>query len=266
MTERRASIEVIAPSVEEAIAKGLQDLGLGPEAVEVEVLDAGSKGVFGLGMRQARVRLTIKSEYMQSAAPLGEAPEMATPAELLAEVDEAGLAGESAEAQEAAPSHFPGLPDDLVLQVARETVEDLLERMKVRASVTAHFAEADESQSRPPVLVEIHGQDLSFLIGPKAETLMALQYIANLIVTKELGRAITLVVDVEGYRHRRERQIRQMARRMAEQAMMTGRRQELEPMPASERRLVHIELRDHPHVRTESVGEEPQRKVTIIPR
>jgi spoIIIJ-associated protein len=74
------------------------------------------------------------------------------------------------------------------------------------------------------------------------------------------------MVDVEGFRMRREQQIRQLARRMADQAVKTGRRQVLEPMPANERRLVHIELRSNPAVTTESVGEEPRRKVTIVPK
>jgi spoIIIJ-associated protein len=87
-----------------------------------------------------------------------------------------------------------------------------------------------------------------------------------LIVSKEVGFSVPLVVDVEGYRLRRSRQIRQLAQRMAEQAVRTGRRQVLEPMPANERRLVHIELRDNPDISTESVGEEPRRKVTIIPK
>jgi spoIIIJ-associated protein len=107
---------------------------------------------------------------------------------------------------------------------------------------------------------------LSILIGRHAETLNALQYIASLIISKEIGRSIPLVVDVEGYRARRESQLRQLARRMAEQAVRTGRRQVLEPMPANERRIVHIELRDHSEVTTESVGEEPRRKITIIPK
>jgi spoIIIJ-associated protein len=75
-----------------------------------------------------------------------------------------------------------------------------------------------------------------------------------------------VIVDVEGYRSRRERQLRQMARRMADQAIKTGRRQVLEPMAASERRIVHLELRDHPNVTTQSIGEEPGRKVTIVPK
>lgn len=73
------------------------------------------------------------------------------------------------------------------------------------------------------------------------------------------------MVDVEGYRARRERQLRRLARRMAQQAVERGRTMVLEPMPAHERRIIHLELRDHEQVRTESVGEGERRKVTIIP-
>jgi len=114
--------------------------------------------------------------------------------------------------------------------------------------------------------VDVRGSDLSILIGPRAETLNALQYISGLIVSKEIGRTIPLVVDVEGFRARRIEQLRQLARRMADQAIKTGRRQVLEPMPASERRIIHMELRNHPQVSTESIGEDPRRKVTIIPK
>ena len=153
-----------------------------------------------------------------------------------------------------------------MLNVARDTVEDLIKAMKVHARVTVQKGRPEDPQDRIPVQVDIRGDDLSILIGPKAETLNALQYIAGLIISKEIGHSIPLVVDVEGYRMRRSQQIRQLARRMAEQATRTGRRQVLEPMPASERRLVHIELREHADVSTESVGEEPRRKVTIIPK
>jgi spoIIIJ-associated protein len=81
-----------------------------------------------------------------------------------------------------------------------------------------------------------------------------------------LGHWMPIVVDVQGYRARRERQLRQLARRMADQAVKTGRRQVLEPMPANERRYIHLELRNQPDVTTESIGEEPNRKVTIIPK
>jgi spoIIIJ-associated protein len=156
--------------------------------------------------------------------------------------------------------------ENITLHVARETVEELLEKMQVKADVVVYLGEPDDARSKTPVCVDINGKDLSILIGRQAETLNALQYIASLIVSKELGHSLPLVIDVEGYRKRRQQQIRYLARRMAEQAVKTGKRQILEPMPANERRIVHIELRDNPDVTTESVGEDPRRKVTIIPR
>lgn len=275
MGETRASLEIIAPSVEEAVAKGLSDLGMSEDAVVVEVLDPGTHGIFGLGSRQARVRLTIKASSDQETAEVVKtgAAEPAPKVELpKAAVDYTPSAPPPA--KEAATTNSLGKPapveavldDENALQVARETVNLLLEKMKVRAKVTASFGQAEDAQSRIPVLVDVRGEDLSILIGPRAETLNALQYISSLIVSKELGHAVPLVVDVQGYRQRRAQQIRQLARRMADQAIKTGRRQYLEPMPANERRLVHIELRDHPDVTTESIGEEPRRKVTIIPK
>jgi spoIIIJ-associated protein len=77
---------------------------------------------------------------------------------------------------------------------------------------------------------------------------------------------VQLIVDVEGYRSRREKQLQQLARRLAEQVIKTGRRATLEPMPSNERRVIHIELRGHPAVMTESVGEEPYRKIVIMPK
>jgi spoIIIJ-associated protein len=156
--------------------------------------------------------------------------------------------------------------DDIALHVARETVSELLERMNIKARVNTHLGELDEHNDSLPILVDISGEDLSILIGKRSETLNALQYISRLIVNKELGRNVNLILDVEGFRQRRDRQLRHLAQRMADQAMKTGRRQLLEPMPANERRIIHMELRNHPGVTTESQGEEPHRKVTIIPK
>ena len=278
MNNNRTSLEIIAPSVEEATAKGLADLGLTEDAVEVEVLDAGSKGLFGIGFRQARVRLTIKSTDRGTAdRPVLETDTpLSQPAEPAPTVDAAVKAPAALESTPVVPVVQAPAPaseqaelskeEELTLHVARETVEELLERMNVRASVTVQRGVPEDDRDRAPIQVDVRGDDLSILIGPKAEILNALQYIAGLIVSKEIGRSVPLVVDVEGYRLRRSQQIRQIARRVAEQAVRTGRRQVLEPMPANERRLVHIELRDHPGVTTESVGEEPYRKVTILPK
>lgn len=248
MTLQRATTEVIAPTVEEAIQNGLNELGLPAEAVEVEVLDEGSRGIFGLGTRLARVRLSVKDTKH-------EEPDTTRKAEDQPVSDEAQISPAQA-----------SLKDDIALHVARETVSELLERMHIKAEVKAQLGEADEHNNSLPILIDITGDDLSVLIGKRSETLNALQYISRLIVNKELGRPITLIIDVEGFRSRRDRQLRTLAQRMADQAMKTGRRQLLEPMPASERRIIHMELRNHPGVITESQGEEPHRKVTIIPK
>ena len=152
------------------------------------------------------------------------------------------------------------------MHVAQETVSELLGKIRIQAQVKTSYSEVDEIRGTRAILVDITGQDLSVLIGKRSETLNALQYIARLIVSKELGENVTLVIDVEGYRIRRERQLRQLAHRMAEQAIKTGRKQTLEPMPPNERRIIHMELRDDESVTTESFGEEPHRKVTIIPK
>jgi spoIIIJ-associated protein len=273
MKDTHATLEVIAPTIEEAVSKGLSELGLDEDAVEVEVLDEGSKGLFGLGSRHARVRLSIKSmiqgegtEGRPRIAARDQGPEStATVAsENVEELEEDYE--EPASERPASPARGIVESEDLILEIARDTVDELLNRMRVHADVSARMGEPDDDRSRTPVIVDITGKDLSILIGRQAETLNALQYISALILSKEVGRSVTLVIDVQGYRMRREQQLRQLARRMADQAMKTGRRQVLEPMPANERRIIHIELRDHPEVSTESIGEEPHRKVTIIPK
>ena len=292
MSDKRASLEIIAPTVEEALAKGLSDLGLSEKDVDVEVLDEGSRGLFGLRARQARIRLTIKSSvaeevevHTQAFQPdVFEADVFETDAFEADAFEADAFEPDTLEADtfdkedyetpsrtEASRPHpvraapFNGDEDD-TLRVAREIVSELLEKMKVKAQVSASFGEAEDARSRIPILVEVNGNDLSILIGRQAETLNALQYIASLMIGKELGRSVPVVIDVEGYRQRRAQQIRQLARRMADQAVKSGRRQVLEPMPANERRLIHLELRDHPQVTTESIGEEPRRKVTIVPK
>ncbi len=246
----RTTLEKIAPSVEEAVAEGLTELGLTRDAVEVEVLDGGSRGLLGIGGRQARVRLMVKVPS-EADAEEPKAPAAATPSQ-------------PAESGEATEADFSVLDDNLLF-LSRQTVAELLEKMKVQARVEVHYGEPDEEGQRP-VLVDIRGDDLGVLIGRRAEILNALQYVVNLIVSKQVEHWVQVLVDVEGYRARRERQLRQMARRMADQAIKTGRRQVLEPMTAGERRIVHLELRDHPHVITQSIGEEPARKVTIVPK
>ncbi len=259
MTDERTTLEVIAPTIEEAIETGLADLNLSIDDVDIEMIDEGSKGLFGLGGRQARIKISIKNANTPIRARKAEK-----------------TVRESKPARESKPVVIVVEPktekvsqpigEDTTLKTARETVSELLEQMKIHAQVTSTFMETTDDKGQIGVLVEVTGEDLSVLIGRKSETLNALQYITNLIVGKRLEKWIPLVIDVEGYRGRRERQLTQLALKMAEQAVTTGRRQVLEPMPANERRIVHLALRDHPAVITESTGEEPFRKLTILPK
>lgn len=258
----RVSLEEFGASVDEAIARGLEELGIGEDQVDIEILDEGSRGVLGLGSRQARVRLTVKGEsevVSRTNETAGEIEGEPEPFIELEGEEEEQISEEDEELSEAVNL------EEIALHITKETVVDLLERMHIVSEVEVYFAEPDDERSRRPIWVDITGDDLSILIGHHAETLQALQYITNLILGKELGRSIPLVIDVQGYRKRRAEEVQRLARQMADQAVKSGRRQVLEPMPPNERRLVHIELRKNPLVTTESIGEEPRRKVTITP-
>lgn len=254
----RTTLEIIAPTVEEAIAQGLAQLGLTADAVSIEVLDAGNKGLFGLGRPQVRVRLTVnppggerKETPTESALPEPEAKPVMSP--------QPREKPDPVKAAESQPEHDP------VLDRTEAVISKLLHMLNLEAQVSAHYG-STERDGRRNINVDIRGNDLSVLIGRRSETLSAFQYVAALIIGKETGQFVQLTVDVEGYRGRRERQLIQMAKRMAEQVAKSGRRQTLEPMPADERRIIHIALRDHPDVKTESTGEEPYRKVMVIPK
>jgi spoIIIJ-associated protein len=107
---------------------------------------------------------------------------------------------------------------------------------------------------------------LGALIGRKGERLSALQHIVNLMLSRQMGEWTRVLVDVEGYRGRREKQLREIALRAADKVVETGKMLQLEPMPALERRWVHLALRNHPDVGTQSIGEEPTRRIVVIPR
>jgi spoIIIJ-associated protein len=152
------------------------------------------------------------------------------------------------------------------LQRARTVLEDLLEHMHVSADVAASYGQAEAEADGQVIVLDVRGDDLDPLIGRRGDTLAALQYITRLILSKQFSRNVDVVVDVQGHKQRREEQLRRMARRMAEQAAQRQRVMSLEPMPANERRIIHLALRDHPDVTTESVGDGDRRKVTIVPK
>ncbi len=271
------TLEIIAPTVEEALAQGLSQLGLTADAVSVEVLDSGSKGLFGLGGRQVRVRLTVNpapGEYVPASEskpkPSGQTqgkPAPAKKAESAPRPKETKprRAEKKPEEKEPVVKKLENTEHDSVLDTTEAIVSKLIHHLGMEAQVSAHYDETS-SDDRRSIHVDVRGDNLSALIGRQAETLNSFQYVASLMVGKATQQWVQLVVDVEGYRSRREKQVRQIALRMVDQVIKTGRKATLEPMTASERRAIHIELRGHPAVTTESTGEEPHRKVVILPK
>lgn len=279
----RPTLEIIAPTVEEALLQGLSQLGLTADAVSVEVLDSGSKGLFGLGGRQVRVRLTVNpppGEVTPKPKPAQAKRAEATPKAKEAK-PETKVAANKPEPKPRRVEKKPAPPAeasasvavskvvihdaDPILDTTESIVSKLIHHLGMKAQVSAHYDESS-TDDRRTIQVDIRGDNLSALIGRHAETLTAFQHIASLMVGKQTQQWVQLVVDVEGYRDRRDKQIRQLALRMVDQVIKTGKKATLEPMTASERRTIHIELRGHPAVTTESTGEEPHRKVVILPK
>jgi spoIIIJ-associated protein len=246
MAAEKNTVEIHADTVDEAISKGLEEMGVGKNEVSIEILDKGGRGLFGLGGHPAHVKLVLKEASLESEK-IKEEELVVKPS---ASVEPIKMTAD----------------EDHEIQVARVVVEALIEKMKVRARVKAKYLEPDPTTGEKTIFIEILGDDLSILIGRRSETLNAIQYISSLIISRELNKWVPFMIDVQGYRERRERQLKLLAKRMAEQAISTGRRQILEPMPANERRVIHIELREHPDVETSSIGEEPNRKVTVFPK
>jgi spoIIIJ-associated protein len=138
--------------------------------------------------------------------------------------------------------------------------------MGVEASVTPRDPEtAGDGIGMIEAVLDVEGDDLGILIGRRGLTLSSLQYVLNLIVAKKVKHRVSLGVDVDGYRRRREQALMTLARRMADRVRGTGRSVTLEPMPPNERRIVHLALADDPAVMTVSIGEGDARKVAITP-
>jgi len=142
---------------------------------------------------------------------------------------------------------------------AAKVLREILERMKVDAEVSAF----DDGEK---IILDAHGCESALVIGKKGATLDSLQYLVSRIVFKNPGEALPIVVDAEGYRGRREDSLTELARKLAEKVVRSGRPVPVEPMSPQDRKVVHKALAEHPGVRTESEGEGPARRVVIFPR
>lgn len=233
--ESLPSVEAIGVTVDDAIGRGLEALNATRDQVRIDVIDQGDGDKV-----MARVRVTLLAQ------PEKPQPHAATtPTDSATEVD--------ADEQE------------LAVELLGQLLQLLQISAKIETSISTAVDEEDAADG-PAIILNIVGADLGILIGRRGETLNDLQFITRLITSKRIGRRTNLIVDVEGYKTRREQTLRRLATRMAAQVVSTRKPISLEPMPANERRIIHIALRNHPQVRTESVGQGDSRKVTLIPK
>jgi spoIIIJ-associated protein len=258
------SREFYAATVEEAAEKASAALGIPRDRLAFEVLDQGTMGFLGIGARDARILVEevgtqdiVHSLGDEEDLPLEHGSERevelpvedgsqsathAQPAQILEEDDE--IVAEEA-------------PEDLILAVD-EFATALVEAMGIDATIDAHDA-------GDAIAVDVVTKETGLFIGQKGETIDAIQYLLNVVVYKNRPFAKRIVVDSEGYRQRRIEAIQGMAHRTARRAVREGRPLSLPPMPAAERRVVHLFLKENPKVTTSSEGKENARKVVVSP-
>ncbi len=294
--------EVTGRTIEEAISQGLQELGVSISDVTVDIVEEGSKGLFGLfGSRPAKVRLSLKedeneaetarailesalkeeapapkpgkeSKQKKAAGKSGEAKPEKAQAEKPAKEEKAEKPAKAApkakqprekkEKEEKAPAE----PKEIVPaeQADRATAAGKAQEFlqDLTKLMGVNVSVAVATDEEGNVRVNMEGDTLGILIGRRGETLDALQYLTSLQVNKGQNSYTRVTLDTEGYRAKREEALKRLANRMANRAQKTGR-VSLEPMNPYERRILHSALQDHPAVTTHSEGEEPNRHVVI---
>lgn len=228
------SLEFTGRTVEEAVARATESLGRPQKELEITILSEGRGGILGIGAEDAHILVAVKTS---SANPTTLPP-----------ID----APKSSDEERA-----PITPE--LEQEARNVLLDLLDLLGMDTDVEIDHRDGN-------LVLGVIGEDLGLLIGRRGETLTSLQFILNLILAKRLKKWARVVVDVEGYRARREETLSGLAQRVASRVQQTGLPVALEAMPAGERRIIHLALADHPHVSTGSVGEGDHRKVVISPK
>ena len=266
--ESTAVVVVTASSVDEAIILGLTRLVATRDEVDIEVLDAGSRGFLGIGAREARVRVTRRAQAPAPAVPHPDpkpvipAPQPAAhPEPTPAPVSPTTPKRTPVELQEKPHSERPSgdLDRARVEKTALEVAENLFAGFSIQYSVSW------EQEDRPALWISLRGKDADVMVGPRAQTLDSIQYLFRTLLHRLTEGDYNVVLDADGYRKRRQRNLEALARKMADQAVKSGRAVRMKPMPAHERRVIHMLLRKDRRVKTESSGKGRNRAITVIP-
>ncbi len=257
-------VEKTGRSYQDAVRSALEELQLTEDQVIVEVLEDRARGFFGLGPRFVRVRVTPKESkppVVEETPPSKEGQELTELVEgespdLEEGGEEEGLVEVLSGPEEEVPVIQP-TPEHL--KKAVEVLQNILDRMGLEVR-----ARSDRIAGQY-IHLHIVGRDAALVIGKKAQTLNALQYLLGVILSRREGGKVRVVLDAEGYRERRARFLRRQALRIARQVRSTGQEAVLEALSAAERRIIHLALANEPGVYTYSEGEEPNRRVVISP-
>lgn len=219
----------------------MENLEIAAKTVE----EATEKALKQLGVSRDKVEITVLSEGKSGIFGLG-----------------------AEEARISVKVIFPEGGQDANSATAGEVIETLLKKMGVDARVVPHahdFSSEQEGESSP-LAFDIKGDDLGILIGRRGQTLACLQYIVRLIISQKVKSWVPVVIDVDGYKERRYEALNALAIQVAEQVRSKKTSFKLEPMPAYERRIIHLALAKSSDVTTQSIGEGEERKVVILPK
>ena len=268
------SIRVSAKTVDDAITEALIQLGVTSDRLEYEVIDNGSAGFLGIGMKQAVIEARRKPEPKEEKVeePVVEEPVKAEPKKV--ETVQPQKAAAEKKADEPQKAAFEkAVEKEVKEEVKKETklvevqpqtieaVEDFLKNtMKAMDMEVELKTEIDQDGA---LCVDMSGEHMGILIGKRGQTLDSLQYLANRVANKHQEGYVRVKLDTENYRARREETLRHLAKNIAHKVKRNRRPVALEPMNPYERRIIHSALQSDPYVMTHSEGEEPFRKVVI---
>ena len=244
-------IEVTGKTEEEAIAKGLAQLGLDRDDVSLEILERGKSGFLGIGSVPAKVKLTYEAPdepevVEEKPAPVVEEAPKAAPV----------VEKKAAPAPKAATAAPAANGEDAVAAAIMKFQTGLFAHMGVEATPVI-TKEGDTYQ------VVLEGENMGALIGHRGETLDAIQQLTGYAVNRGRSHRVRIHVDAEGYRARREESLERLARKTAARAVKYRRNVTLEAMNAYERHVIHSALQDYPGVTTYSTGTEPNRRTVV---
>ena len=268
------SIRVSAKTVDDAITEALIQLGVTSDRLEYEVIEKGSAGFLGIGMKQAVIEARRKPEPKEEKVeePVVEEPVKAEPKKVEAVQPQKAAAEKKADEPQKA-AFEKAVEKEVKEEVKKETklvevqpqtieaVEDFLKNtMKAMDMEVELKTEIDQDGA---LCVDMSGEHMGILIGKRGQTLDSLQYLANRVANKNQEGYVRVKLDTENYRARREETLRHLAKNIAHKVKRNRRPVALEPMNPYERRIIHSALQSDPYVMTHSEGEEPFRKVVI---